>query len=47
MPLHSAPEKAVSGGVIEGDLREGISGLWITFVKCDSVQASGKGDDGG
>ena len=42
-----AEEKAVSGGVIEGDLVEGLSGLWITFGKCDYVQVSGKGDDGG
>ena len=42
-----AEEKAVSGGGIEGELGEGLSGLWKTFGKCDGVQVSGKGDDGG
>ena len=40
-------EKAVSGGGIEGELGEGPSGLWRTFGKCDGIQVSGKGDDGG
>ena len=42
-----AEEKAVSGGGIEGELGEGLSGLWRTFGKCDGVKVSGKGDDGG
>ena len=37
-------EKAVRGGGILGELREGLSGLWRTFEKCDGVQVSGKGD---
>ena len=42
-----AGDKAVSGGIIEGELGEGISGLWRTFGKCDCVQVSGKVDDRG
>ena len=42
-----AKEKAVIGGRIEGELGEGLSGLWITFGKCDRVQVYGKGNDGG
>ena len=42
-----AEEKAVSGGGIEGDIGEGLLGLWRNFVKCDVVQVFGKGDDGG
>ena len=42
-----AEEKAVDGGGIDIDLGEGLSGLWKTFGKCDGVQVSGKGDDGG
>ena len=42
-----AEEKAVSGEGVKGELREGLSGLWRTFGKCDGVQVSGKGDDGG
>ena len=42
-----AEEKAVSGGEIVGELGEGLSGLWRNFGKCDGVQVSGKGDDGG
>ena len=41
-----AEEKAVSRGGFEGELREGLSGLWRTFEKCDDVQVSGKGDAG-
>ena len=40
-------DKADSGGGIEGELGEGLSGLWKTFLKCDDVQISGKSDDGG
>ena len=42
-----AEYKAVSGGIIEGELGEGLSGLWRTFGKCDGVQVYSKGDDGG
>ena len=42
-----AEEKSVNVEVIGEYLREGISGLWRTFVKCDGIQVSGKGDDGG
>ena len=41
-----AEEKAVSRGGIEEEIREGLSGLWRTFGKCDSVQVSGNSDDG-
>ena len=40
-------EKAFRGGGILGELREGLSGLWRTFEKCDGVQVYSKGDDGG
>ena len=40
-----AEEKAVSGGGIEGEIGEGLSGIWITFGKRDGVQVYGKGDD--
>ena len=42
-----AEEKAVIRGGIEVELGEGLSGLWRTIRKCESVQVSGKGDDGG
>ena len=42
-----AEEKAVSGGGIEGELGEGLSGLWRNFGKCDGVQVSSKGDEYG
>ena len=42
-----AEDKAVSGGGIEEELGEGLSGLWRTFGKCDGVQVYIKGDDGG
>ena len=42
-----AEEKEVIRRGIEGELGEGLSGLRITFGKCDGVQVSGKGDDGG
>ena len=41
-----AEEKAISGGGIEGELGEGLSGLLRTFGKCDGVQIYWKGDDG-
>ena len=42
-----AEDKAVRGGGIGGEPGEGLSGLWRTFGKCDGIQVSGKGDDGG
>ena len=41
-----AEEKADGGGGTMGDLGEGLSGLWRTFIECDGVQISGEGDDG-
>ena len=42
-----AEEKVSGGEGIEVELVEGLSGLWRTFGKCDGIQVSEKGDDGG
>ena len=42
-----AEDKVASGRGTVGDLREGLSGLWLSFGEFDGVQVSGEGDDGG
>ena len=39
--------KEAGRGGTAGELGEGLSGLWRTFVECYGVKISGKGDDGG
>ena len=40
-----AEDKEVSGEGTAGELREGLPGLWCSFVEYDDVQVSGEGDD--
>ena len=41
-----AEERVLSGGGSEGELGEGLSGLWRTFGKCDGVQVYRNVGDG-
>ena len=42
-----AEEKTDGGGGTEGELGEGLSGLWGSFIECDGAQISEEGGEGG